>query len=521
MMTRMFLPTFLILSFVSLTRADNTQTNIVFIVADDLGWNDVSWTNPDIISPNLERMARAGIILNQSYVMPVCSPSRSCFMSGRFPYHTGMQYGVINSKQPYGLPLNLTTLPSLLKDAGYATHIVGKWHQGFCSWAYTPTYRGFDSFYGYYNAAEDYYQHSIPLEPLPHTTVGTDFRDDKLPVKNENGSYSTYLYTERVERIIRQHNTSQPLFLYLPYQSVHEPLEVPKKYEEMYANIKDDNRRIFSGMVTSMDDSVGYVMAALEDRGMMDSTLVIFTSDNGGQYRRGGNNFPLRGNKGTLWEGGTRIPAFVYGNLLKKSRFTYTGMMHAVDWYPTIVEVAKAKLPDYDIDGTSLWQALNANQSSPRNSFVYNLNVKGRDKAQAGIRVGDWKLLVGDPGPAANDNGWYPPPAVTEHKPFDPEGEAYEENEIRIMTDMMDEHMKVSSVRRESRPKKIPKYQLYNIRDDPTEHHDLSQQFTVVLAQMIAFYEKLAETETEAMDPPEVEGSDPKYWGGMWSPGWC
>ncbi|RUS76366.1 hypothetical protein EGW08_015872, partial [Elysia chlorotica] len=247
------------------------KLNIVFVVADDLGWNDIGFNNPQIRTPHLDQLAREGVILNQNYVQPLCSPSRASLMTGVYPFRLGLQHGVILRGQPVCVPLNRTLLPEVLQRAGYATHIVGKWHMGFCDWRCTPTYRGFDTFYGFLNSMEEYYTKTYH--------GGFDFRDQKRVVRSANGTYSTYLYTERIRKIIREHDTSQPLFLYLPFQNVHEPLEVPKNYSELYPNIHDKDRKIFSGMVTALDDAVGDVVANLKSRGIYNNTLIVFTAD--------------------------------------------------------------------------------------------------------------------------------------------------------------------------------------------------------------------------------------------------
>ncbi|KAI8515755.1 hypothetical protein Bbelb_065680 [Branchiostoma belcheri] len=164
---------------------NTTQPHIVFIVADDLGWNDVGWHNPDVKTPVLDQLAHDGVILNQTYVNYVCTPSRTAFMTGYFPYHVGMQHMAMLPAQPSAVPSHFPFLPEKLKELGYATHVVGKWHLGFCNWNYTPTYRGFDSFYGFYNGQDDYYKHTVQ--------GGLDLRDDKEVVKTKDGEYSTSL----------------------------------------------------------------------------------------------------------------------------------------------------------------------------------------------------------------------------------------------------------------------------------------------------------------------------------------
>ncbi|XP_019628235.1 PREDICTED: arylsulfatase B-like [Branchiostoma belcheri] len=196
--------------------------------------------------------------------------------------------------QPSGVPSHFPFLPEKLKELGYATHVVGKWHLGFCNWNYTPTYRGFDSFYGFYNGQDDM------------TTTSILF----------------YFFTERIVDIIEKNPLSLPLFLYLPFQNVHEPLQVLKRFEDMYSNIQNESRRIFLGMVSAMDEGIGNVTMAMKRAGLWDNTLLIFTADNGGWPLFSGNNFSLRGGKITLWEGGTRAAAFVHGSMLQKTGYT-------------------------------------------------------------------------------------------------------------------------------------------------------------------------------------------------------
>ncbi|GFS12535.1 arylsulfatase B [Elysia marginata] len=216
------------------------------------------------------------------------------------------------------------------------------------------------------------------------------------------------MYTERIRRIIQDHDTSKPLFLYLPYQNVHEPLEVPKNYSELYPNIKDEKRKVFSGMVTALDDAVGDVVANLKRKGIYNNTLIVFTADNGGWVNYGGNNYPLRGGKFTVFEGGTRAAGFVHGPMFNKTGIKYDGLIHIVDWLPTLAEAAGAANDAHDLDGVSQWQSLlSATVPSKRQEVVYNLDLSwGPVQGRAAIRHGDYKLVAGFPGVYP---GWYPP----------------------------------------------------------------------------------------------------------------
>ncbi|XP_046355962.1 arylsulfatase B-like [Haliotis rufescens] len=455
--------------------------HIVFIVADDLGWNDIGFHNPDIITPNIDKLAREGLLLNHHYVQPLCSPSRAAFMSGYYPFKTGLQHEVILNNQPVCLPLNITTLPQKLKELGYATHMVGKWHNGFCSWNCTPTYRGFDSFFGYYNALEDYYT---------HVTGGfLDYRNNTSPVTTDNGTYSTLRFTDVATDIIERHNQSQPLFLYLAYQAVHEPIEVPAKYEAMYPNIKTENRRKFSGMVSALDEAVGNVTETLKQRGLMDDTLILFTADNGGAVDAYGNNYPLRGGKFTLYEGGTRAVGFMYGSGLQKTGTVFDGMIHAVDWLPTLTAAAGGT-PVSDRDGINLWPSLSTASPSPRTEVVYNYDSHPQPmQGHAAIRVGDYKLIDGYPGLYP---GWYKPEQVT------------------------------SSLNTRFSRDSANQYQLFNLKDDPNERNDLSNSrpdMVKKLAARLAWYEKQAVPPNFPETPNDL--SNPALYGNVWSPGWC
>ncbi|XP_048247762.1 arylsulfatase I-like [Haliotis rufescens] len=461
------------------TAAD--KPHIVFIVADDLGWNDVGWVNPDIKTPTLDRLAHGGVILNSSYVQPLCSPSRNCFMSGKFPYHTGLQDSVIFIDQPKYMPANLTTIPQRLKTLGYDTHMVGKWHLGFCDWKYTPTYRGFDTFMGYYGGKEDYFTHVMDKVADYN---GYDFRNMTDVYKGAQGEYSTYVFAKRAIDIIMNHDKSKPMYLYLPFQAVHGPLQVPAKYSDRYSHIHDLNRKVYSGMVSALDDAVYNITTVLEDLGFMDNLLLVFTTDNGGPPSEGANNWPLRGGKSTLWEGGTRGAGFVYSKtLLKKKGYTHPGLFHAVDWYPTLLDIAGGDSSQLDIDGLSQVDMILNGDRSVRNQFVYNIYD---DHYAAALRWGDLKLIVGDPG----YSGWYPLPG------FD--------LDVPIMDDSP-----------------LPSVMLYNISADPTEHQDISKDNPDLVNFLLQMLARKNGTRVPAMDPPSDPRSNPVNFNGSWSPGWC
>lgn len=469
---------------------DTQKPHIVFVLADDLGWNDIGYNNPDIFTPTLDQLASEGVILNQSYVLPVCTPDRASLMTGYYAHRTGLQHKVLDHSEPAGLMLNFTLIPHRLKEQGYTTYMVGKWHLGFCKWEYTPTYRGFDHFYGFYNALEGYYNHSL--------SNFLDLRDGKKPDWSQNGTYSTYMYAKKAAEYIAEHNASQPMYMYLPFQSVHGPIEVPKTYLDMYSFIHDKNRRIKSGMVTALDVAVKFVVNALQHRGMWENTLFVFTTDNGGPAtpHSAGNNWPLRGSKHTLWEGGTRGIGFIHGNMLQKKGYVNNEMIHVTDWYPTLLHIAGGT-PDSDMDGMNVWNTLARGDPSPRKEFVYNID--DIEPAGAAIRVGDYKLIVGR---AGEPSGWIPVPKL--------DGmweEIFLMDEYQSMLDGMSE---------------VNKTLLFNIKADPTEHHNLAGQMPEKVAELTARLEELKKTMVSPILPYATPWkADPKRFSGAWSPGWC
>lgn len=382
----------LVLSISSVT---SKRPNIVLIVADDLGWGDVGWTNPNMedVTPTLTKLARNGVILSQYYVQQVCSPSRAALMTGMYPYHIARQKGTIKPLQPTGLTLNRTLLPEQLEKLGYTNHIVGKWHLGFCKWEYTPTWRGFHHFYGYYTGAEKYFEHERDNY--------FDFRKDMNINYEAKGSYSTDLFTSEAVKIIKNHNTSNPLFLYLPFQAVHAPLEAPKQDYVKNTKTGIPARDIYRAMLSRMDSGVKQIVQTLKTKGEWENTLLVFTTDNGGAVSQAGSNHPLRGTKGTLFEGGTHGVGFVGGGVLKRSGISSTQLMHITDWYPTLLSAAGNTLPVRGLDGVDQWEVITNGENSTRTEMVYNMKML---PPQGAIRIGPYKLMYAN---KFNKDGWY------------------------------------------------------------------------------------------------------------------
>lgn len=364
-----------------------SQPNIVFLLADDLGSHDVGWRGSDIRTPNLDRLAASGARLDQFYVQPVCSPTRAAFMTGRYPFRYGLQTGVVRPWAQYGLSLDERLLPQALKEAGYQTAIVGKWHLGHVHTDYLPTRRGFDHQYGHYNGALDYFTHL--------RDEGFDWhRDDKV---NRDEGYSTELIGREAVRLIKERVVGKPLFLYVPFNAVHAPLQVPAEYSDKYSQYTG-KRKTYAGMVTAMDEAIGKIVAALDEAKVRDNTLIIFSSDNGGPnpgtVTRNGK---LRAGKGTLYEGGVRVCAFAAWEGHIKPGVVETPI-HMTDWYPTLLKLAGANTEQkLAVDGHDIWPVLSG-ANSTRDTFVLNSTPNG-----GAIRIGDWKLILN--GAAAESEG--------------------------------------------------------------------------------------------------------------------
>ncbi|XP_037075366.1 arylsulfatase I-like [Pollicipes pollicipes] len=351
----------------SAASARHRPPHIVLIVADDLGFDDASLRGSDQIpTPNLDALAATGVPLSRYYVHQLCTPSRAALLTGRLPVHTGLQTDVIYGAEPYGLALDEALLPQYLERRGYRCHAVGKWHLGFYREAYTPTRRGFRSHFGYWTGHIDYYDHTAHEGAL----WGLDLRRGLQLVGGAFGQYTTELFTTEAERLIGAHNASRPLFLYLAHHAVHAgnayaPLQAPAAARARFPWITDERRRAFAGMVSELDASVGRVVSALAAAGLLNDTLLVFTTDNGGAVggvdASAASNWPLRGGKYTLWEGGVRGTGLVWSPRLPRRSRPLSRAVHVTDWLPTLYEAAGGRAADLRrLDGVSQWAALSA-----------------------------------------------------------------------------------------------------------------------------------------------------------------
>lgn len=366
-------------------RSRPSAPNIILIVADDLGWGDVGWHGSKIRTPNLDRLAQEGVRLERFYSAARCSPTRYGLMTGELPIREGLMAGVIFPWHDTGIPAGKRTLPEALGATGYGERaLVGKWHLGASRRAYHPMAQGFTSFYGIYGGAVDYFTRRT-------SGGGLDWTRDYQPV--EEPGYTTELLSDEAVRIIERGGAARPYFLTLAYTAPHWPLQAPDRDIADYSDVfAEEDRRKLAAMITLMDRGIGRVLAALERSGQANNTLVLFISDNGGELPSGGVNLPLRGAKGTGFEGGIRVPALMrwpdggfVGGRSVEALFTY------LDVKPTLLEIAGARADRGD--GESRLNALRANAAADNAERVLFSHSGWGENEWTAVTRFPWKLV--------------------------------------------------------------------------------------------------------------------------------
>ncbi len=377
------------LFFPSAIIAVESKPNIVYFMSDDMGYADAGFMGAtDLKTPELDKYAKQGAVLETLYGQPVCSPSRASFMTGRYPTRTGVYNTVqYRSPAPWSLPLSERTLAQTLKAAGYTTAIVGKWHLGDETPAHMPTQRGFDHQYGLMGGGINSFTHIGGAQKK--SSKATDwYRDDK-PHPEEG--YSMHLIAKDACQVIADQPADKPLFLFVAPNATHTPWVSPEEYEKPFSDL-DSGRRKLAGMNSAMDEAFGQIMDALEEKGIADNTLVVFSSDNGGtSWDNTVDNGPLRGGKSDIYEGAFRLCSFAWwpGRIPAGTRIGEP--LHLIDWYPTFAELAGASTEqELPIDGKDIWPVLSEGAKSPHEEIF----LMGSRPTQMAIRVGDWKLLV-------------------------------------------------------------------------------------------------------------------------------
>ncbi len=405
------------------------RPNILLIVSDDQGYNDLGILGNGIITPALDRLAKEGIRLTSFYVAwPACTPSRASLLTGRYPQRHGVYDMIRNEAPDYGykytadeyavtferiggMDLREIIIPQMLKPAGYKSGIYGKWDLGSLR-RFLPTSRGFDDFYGFVNTGIDYYTHERYGVPSMYRN-GTRTEQDK-------GVYCTYLFEREALRFLEQYAGKDPFFLYVPFNAPHgssaldpeirSSVQAPGEFKKMYPHVETEYRQVekyryasqakvvtseartrnYRAAVTCMDASIGKMLDLLEEKQILDDTIVIFFSDNGGSG--GADNAPLRGHKAQTWEGGVRVPCLIRWPKGKvPSGAVNDEFLTSLEILPSFASATGVQPPkDVTLDGFDWWPVVRGEVESPRKEMFW------KRKGRIGARVGKWKWVVMD-----------------------------------------------------------------------------------------------------------------------------
>ena len=411
-MNQVLLIAALVLSCTNLIRADDLQPakdarpNILVIVADDLGYGDIGvHGGREVPTPNIDALANSGVRCTNGYVSaPYCSPSRAGFLTGRYQTRFGHEFNPHDGDlRTLGLPLSQQTIADRLRAAGYATGLIGKWHQGFTP-PYHPQSRGFDEYFGFLVGMHNYLLHK-DAEARFGSAYSLDmiFRSRQL---QKLDGYTTDLFTDEALAFTERH-ADRPWFLYLAFNAVHSPLEDLAKYgARVPASIRNPERRGYFSLLVGLDDAIGRVMSHLKKTGRDKDTLIFFFSDNGGSGRRPflayntGVNRPLRGDKGQTLEGGIRVPYFVSWPGKLPAGKSYDHPVSALDILPTACVLAQSKL-DGGLDGVNLLPYLTGEKNAAPHESLY-----WRFGPQKAIRRSRWKLVDWRDFATQRSSGW-------------------------------------------------------------------------------------------------------------------
>lgn len=383
--------------------------NIILILTDDMGYADVGYNNGgvDIATPTLDNLANAGTIFTSAYVThPFCGPSRAGLMAGRYPHEFGAQYNLNDSEYTLGVDTNETYFSTVLQDAGYNTGIIGKWHLG-QSTSHDPNARGFDYFYGMLTGGHNFFTKTTANGGFGGA-YNRDLIENRSPANEPQGAYITDLFTDKAIDFIQdaETNDADPFFLFMSYNAPHTPLQALDSDKNALTDgtvasftYSNDARHTYAAMVYSVDRGVKRIVDELALRGETNNTLIVFLSDNGGRTDQGATNTPLRGYKGETFEGGFRVPMFMYWpNNIPNQDYNYN--VSSLDLYPTFANLANGTIPNgKDIDGKDILNHVKNNTDARDGESIYAIRHQAVNKV--GIRRGKYKAYQN-----SNDGVW-------------------------------------------------------------------------------------------------------------------
>lgn len=370
----------------NITATAHAKTNIVVFFADDAGYADFGF-QPNVrddmknLTPHIDSISKQGVRFSNAYMSGcVCSPSRAGLMTGRYQE----RFGHDNNLPPgfrSGLPLTEMFGAKRLRKLGYKTGLIGKWHLGYPQ-AFHPNRRGFDWFYGCLQGSRRYFPYE---KPTPHRVI----QENGKPTPEEG--YVTDRLGDAACRFIDK-NKDESFFLFVSFTSPHGPLQAKPEDLAKLSHIEKAKRRKYAGLVKSLDDNVGKILDALRKNGLDEKTLVVFTNDNGGQTLTGANNLPLKGRKGTLWEGGIRVPWAMRWTGKIEPGTVIDDPVISLDLLPTFVAAAGGTVePKWNLDGTNLLPRITGETNAlPTRTLYWRRNGQGNSIA---LREGEWKLI--------------------------------------------------------------------------------------------------------------------------------
>lgn len=373
--------------------AADGHPNVILVMADDLGIGDITPTNPDcqIKTPRLHQLAEEGITFTDAHTTSsVCTPTRYGLLTGRYNWRSRLARGVLSGRSEHLIPADRPTLGHLLQAAGYHTAMIGKWHLGLTT-PDRPVDRGFDYFKGFLGDMMDDYYH--------HRRHGINYLRENEQVISPEG-HATDLFSDWASDYIGSRTVSNaPFFLYLAYNAPHTPIQPPEEWVERVKAREpgmSEKRARLVALIEHMDAGIGRVVDALAQHGYADDTLVIFSSDNGGQLSVGADNGPLRDGKGTTYEGGLRVPTIAVWPDVIAAGVTSTAQSISMDLHPTLLAAAGIT-PTHELDGISLLPSLLGEPQPGTERDLFFIRREGRltfnGQAVEAIRRGPWKLL--------------------------------------------------------------------------------------------------------------------------------
>lgn len=380
------------------------RPNILVILTDDMGYADVGFNgSTDIKTPTLDALAEKGTTFTAAYnVHPFCGPSRAGLMTGRYPHKFGSQFNLPRSSRAGGLgiPLEETYISKVLQDAGYFTGAVGKWHLGEKP-EFHPNNRGFDEFYGFLNGGHDYFPSKFKAKydkdverGFNHAIFGYLKPLERNGKEVEEKEYVTDGLSREAVSFIEKagEDKKQPFFLYLAYNAPHSPMQAKQEDMAQFPEITDKKRKVYAGMVYAVDRGVKRVVESLKATGQYENTLIVFLSDNGGKPKLGADNAPLRGRKGSAYEGGSRTPMFFHWPKQPISGKIFTHPVSTLDFYPTFAELARATIPKKKkLDGKRLFNHIMSDTNPRGDEMLYFMRHRKGFSEVSGVK-NNWKV---------------------------------------------------------------------------------------------------------------------------------